>query len=290
MEYPILVMCRVLEVSTSGYYQWRSDMCSKRNAFDFQLTDLIKVLHAESFGSYGARRIARGLKQQGLIINIKRIRRLMRIIGLKGKGAAKKFVTTTQSNHSNPVATNQLARRFTVDIPNTKWVSDITYIWTKEGWLYLAVVIDLFNRMVVGFATSSRIDASLVCLALQKAIAKRAPDKNLLLHSDRGVQYTSQQYRKIIRKHSIVQSMSRKGDCWDNAVCESFFRALKVEAISGCRFESRSHAESIIFNYIEHFYNSKRLHSFLLYKSPIQFEQEALADNYLLTRRSLFLN
>lgn len=283
-------MCRILEVSSSGYYQWRKDEQSPRQADDSRLIDLIRVLHAESFGAYGVRRIVRGLRQQGILVNIKRIRRLMRQIGLKGKGAPKKnkYVVTTDSNHTNPVAPNHLERRFTVEEPNRGWVSDITYIWTEEGWLYLAVVIDLFSRMVVGWATGAKITASLVCLALQKAIARRKPLPGLLFHSDRGVQYTSEQLRQLLDEHGIIQSMSRRANCWDNAVAESFFRSLKVEAIKGYKLNSRIEAERRIYNFIE-FYNNRRSHSFLLYRSPVNWELDVIINPNILAVRQNFL-
>jgi putative transposase len=214
----------------------------------------------------------------------------MRQIGLKGKGEPKKFVVTTNSNHMNPVAENHLNRRFTVDQPNRSWVADITYIWTEEGWLYLAVVIDLFSRMVVGWATGAKITAALVCLALQKAIARRGPPWGLLLHSDRGVQYTSAEYRQLIYEHGILQSMSRKGNCWDNAVSESFFRSLKVEAIKGYKLATREDGERRIFDYIEDFYNNRRIHSFLLYRSPAQWERDVALNPALLLQRQKFIN
>lgn len=279
-------MCRVLQVSTSGYYKWRKDELSTRESDDQRLMDLILVLHAETYGSYGVVRIVRGLRQQGIIVNAKRIRRLMRKLKIKGKGTPKKHIVTTDSNHSNPVADNKLERKFTVNQPNKVWVADITYIWTQEGWLYLAVVIDLFSRKVVGWACSARIDSSLVCLALEMAVHKRNPKPGLLLHSDRGVQYTSEHYLKLVRKYGIVQSMSRKGNCWDNAVAESFFRSLKVEAIHNATLLTKSDAHSVIFNYIEYFYNIKRLHSFLLYKSPIQWEFETSLNPALIDFRN----
>lgn len=282
-------MCRVLEVSASGYYKWREEERSPREADDERLIDLIRVLHAESYGTYGVRRIVSGLKQQGILVNVKRIRRLMRQIGLKGKGEPKRFVVTTDSNHTNPVAENHLARRFTVDQPNRVWVADITYIWTEEGWLYLAVVIDLFSRMVVGWATGAKITASLVCLALQKAVSRRQPPPGLLLHSDRGVQYTSEQYRQLVKPLGVVQSMSRRGNCWDNAVAESFFRSLKVEVIKGCKFHSRIEAERRIYDYIEGFYNTRRAHSFLLYKAPVDWELDVQLNPDILAQRQKFL-
>ena len=288
-EYPIRAMCRVLEVSSSGYYQWRKDLKSPRDADDERLIDLIRVLHAESFGAYGVRRMVRGLKQQGILVNVKRIRRLMRQIGLKGKGEPRRHVITTDSNHSEPVADNLLNRRFTVDEPNRSWVTDITYIWTEEGWVYLAVVIDLYSRMVVGWATGARITASLVCLALQKAIAKRQPPQGLLLHSDRGKQYVSYDYRQLAKKLGMVQSMSRRANCWDNAVAESFFRSLKVEAIYGFKLLTRIDAQKRVFDYIEDFYNNRRVHSFLLYKSPAQWELQVSVNPSLLDSRRKFL-
>lgn len=270
-------MCRVLKASSSGYYKWRVTRNDKELK-DQALLDLIRVLHAESFGSYGVRKIVRTLRHQGIIVNRKRIRRLMKFLGIQGKNAPKKrFTVTTDSNHTNPVAENHLQRQFVQPAPNKAWVSDITYIWTDEGWLYLAVVIDLFSRMVVGWATSAQITASLVCTALEKAIVKRTPLPGLLLHSDQGVQYTSEQYRILTGQYGIIQSMSRKGNCWDNSVAESFFRSLKVEAIKGYTFTTRCDAECRIFSYIEDFYNSRRAHSFLRYLSPLQFEMAGIS-------------
>lgn len=274
-------MCRVLKASSSGYYKWREHKSDKALK-DQALLDLIQVLHAESYGVYGIRKIVRTLRHQGIVVNQKRIRRLMKSLGIQGKNAPKKrFTVTTDSNHTNPVAENYLQRQFVQLAPNKAWVSDITYIWTEEGWLYLAVVIDLFSRMVVGWATSSHITASLVCIALEKAIAKRKPDRGLLLHSDRGVQYTCEQYRLMVGKYGLIQSMSRKGNCWDNSVAESFFRSLKVEAIKGYTFSTRYDAECKIFSYIEDFYNSKRAHSFLRYLSPCQFEIAGISHHRL---------
>jgi transposase InsO family protein len=272
-------MCKVLHCSTSGYYQWCKEKESRRAKEDKHLIDLICVLHKESFGSYGVRRIVRGLRSQGILVNQKRIRRLMQEIGICGKGAPKKkkFITTTDSNHTNPVAPNHLNRQFQVSVPDTAWVTDITYLWTEEGWLYLAVVIDLFSRMVIGWATSASITAELVCLALQKAVIKRNIVPNayeVLLHSDRGVQYTSEVFRQLCERFGITQSMSRKANCWDNAVAESFFRTFKIEAFKGDIFLTRKDAEDRVFMYIESFYNTRRAHSSLFYKSPIQFEAD----------------
>ena len=267
------LQCKVLKVSSAGYYKWRSAAQNDKQLKDQSLIDLIQVLHKESFGAYGIRRIVRELKRQGIIVNQKRIRRLMKFLGIQGKNAPKKrYIATTDSNHTNPIAENHLNRQFVQGAPNIAWVSDITYVWTESGWLYLAVVIDLFSRMVVGWATGAHITASLICLALQKAVVKRNPPSGLLLHSDRGVQYTSEQYRLMVGKYGIIQSMSRRANCWDNSVAESFFRSLKVEALKGYTFHTRGDAESRIFKYIEGFYNQRRAHSFLQYLTPMQFE------------------
>ena len=264
----------MLKVSCAGYYKWRKSFeCSGKQPKDQNLLDLIQVLHKESFGAYGIRRIVRELRRQGIVVNQKRIRRLMKLLGIQGKNAPKKrFTVTTDSNHINPVSENHLNREFFQATPNKVWVSDITYVWTEGGWLYLAVVIDLFSRMVVGWHTSTNITTDLIGMALQKAVVKRKPNPGLLLHSDRGVQYTSEQYRLMTAKYGIKQSMSRRGNCWDNSVAESFFRSLKVEALKGYTFNTRSDAESRIFKYIEDFYNQRRAHSFLQYLSPMQFE------------------
>jgi putative transposase len=268
-------MARVLGVSTSGYYAWRKRKLSPRDELDEQLIPLIKELHTASFGSYGIRRIVRGLLQQGIVVNRKKIRRLMRFLGLKGKGEPKreKYISTTDSNHDNPVADNILNRMFTATEPNRCWVTDITYLWTLDGWVYLAVVIDLFNRQVVGWATSNRIDTALVSLALERAVVKRHPSDGLLLHSDRGVQYTSGRYRALAKSYGMQQSMSRLGNCWDNAVAESFFRSLKVEAIKGEKLITTEDAEAVVFEYIEGYYNKWRIHSSLGYVSPSDFEE-----------------
>jgi transposase InsO family protein len=267
-------MAKVLEVSVSGYYQWRKHERSARDELDEQLIPLIKEVHKSSYESYGVRRIVRHLKHQGIVVNPKRIRRLMRFLGLKGKGEPKrqKFIKTTDSEHSNPVAPNELNREFTLKEPNKCWVSDITYLWTLEGWVYLAVVMDLYNRKVVGWAISESIDTELVSLALERAVVKRNPAPGLLLHSDRGVQYTSISYRALVRSCGMRQSMSRKGNCWDNAVAESFFRSLKVEVIRGLKLTTVKEAETVIFEYIEEYYNNWRVHSSLGYMSPVQYE------------------
>ena len=226
------------------------------------------------------------------MVNQKRIRRLMRELGLQGKGApkSKKFVITTDSRHDNPIAPNHLGRQFTVSEPNRWWVGDITYIWTDEGWAFLAVVIDLFSRKVVGWAIDTKIDAALVIRAFERAIKSRNPGSTLTFHSDRGVQYSSSEFRAVLHRYSVRQSMSRKGNCWDNAVAESFFGSVKTERIKGLDIKSIQHAKNIVFHYIEKFYNTWRQHSFLLKRSPIQWESDTIFDPSLITlRNSLFL-
>lgn len=262
----------MLGASSAGYYKWRSSKDNPKAIEDQYLIDLIRVLHAERFGSYGIRRIVRELRRQEIFVNQKKIRRLMRDIGVKGKGAPRKYISTTDSEHFNPVAENHLEREFQQNFPNRVWVTDITYIWTGEGWLYLAVVVDLYSRAVVGWATSEFVAASLVCMALQKALTRRKPQAGLMLHSDRGIQYTCDEYRALVNRHGLRQSMSRKGNCWDNAVAESFFRSLKVEAIKSYKLLTRRDAELRIFKYIEDFYNVRRAHSSLGYMSPLHFE------------------
>lgn len=282
-------MCQVLGVSTSGYYNWRKEESTAKDEWDDRLKDLIRVLHAKSFGGYGARRIVKGLKQQGIVVNIKKIRRLMRKIGIKGKGTPKKRIITTDSKHDNPVAKNLVDRKFTVDEPNKVWVTDITYIWTEQGWVYLATVIDLFSRMVVGWSVSTAIDVGLISKALQIAYHKRKPPPGLLLHSDRGSQYTSKEYSLLTQKFGMVLSMSRKANCWDNAVAESFFRTIKQELILNNKIASLEEAQNLLFNYIENFYNTCRMHSYLLYRSPLQFESEVKINPQLLIQRQIFL-
>ena len=199
----------------------------------------------------------------------------MRKEGLKARGA-RKFRATTNSKHALPVAANVLERNFNPSAPNQVWASDITYLWTREGWLYLAVFLDLFSRRVVGWAVSKRIDTRLVSMAFLRAIARRSPAPGLLVHSDRGVQYASHEFRQLLSEHAARQSMSRKGNCWDNAVMESFFHSLKVEAIHGLDFQTRKEVEFEVFDYIERFYNPRRRHSKLGYISPMEFEARAM--------------
>lgn len=266
------LMCRVLQVSRSGYYAWLSRPGSYRSWVNRQLVSQIRLVHERSRRLYGSPRVTDELRDQGYVCNEKRVARLMRLHGIRAK-TARKFRVTTDSKHSYPVAPNRLDRRFTVDRPNAVWVSDITYIWTSEGWLYLAGVLDLYSRQVVGWSMSRRVDGELTLSALRQAIARRHPDPGLLHHSDQGKQYAAGEYRKLLSEHGITASMSRTGDCWDNAVMESFFGTLKTEMVFFEKFSNRKEAKTKIFEYIEVYYNRQRRHSTLGSLSPAEFER-----------------
>ena len=233
---------------------------------------MIKQIFEESRGLYGARRIRRKLLQLGKAVSRKRIARLMKATSLYCK-TKRRFKVTTNSKHNRPVSPNLLQRQFNVSRPNQYWVGDITYIPTSKGWLYLATVIDLYSRKVIGWSMSNRMQASLVNDALLMAIWQRKPAKGLVWHTDRGSQYASQSHRDILKEHHIIQSMSRKGDCWDNAVAESFFHTLKTELTHHHKFKNREEAKHVIFEYIEVFYNRIRIHSANNYMSPVDFEK-----------------
>jgi putative transposase len=271
-EFSVRTMCRVLEVTESGYYQWlrrpESDLLRENRA----LLDEIRTIHKMSRGNYGSPKIHRALKRQGREVNHKRVERLMREDGLRAK-RARKFKATTNSKHSLPVAENMLDRQFSVSAPNKVWAGDITYIQTDEGWLYVAVFIDLFSRMVVGWSMAKTMTADLVVNAFDMAIRRRGPTISPLIHTDRGSQYASARFREEIGRFLCEQSMSRKGNCWDNAVAESFFSALKVELVHDRRYHTRQEAKDEVFDYIEAFYNRSRIHSTTEYYSPAEFEE-----------------
>lgn len=264
-------MCRALKVSTSGYYAWRSRPESKSSRSNRVLLVEIKATYKQRKKRYGSPRIYRDLKAQGIKCGENRVARLMRKHGIRAK-QARKFKATTDAKHEMPVAENHLDRQFDVDRPNAVWVSDITYVWTREGWLYLAVVIDLFSRQVVGWCVRSDLDRALVLEALSGALRQRKPSAALIHHSDRGSQYASSDYQRMLAQAGILCSMSRKGNCWDNAPAESFFASLKAELVHGRQFHTRAEARSELFEYIEVWYNRQRLHSSLGYLSPVQYE------------------
>ena len=272
--YPVRALCRALGVSPSGYYAWRTRPLSAHAHGDRRLRHAIRVVHAETKGAYGSPRILRELRGQGHTVGRNRIIRLMRAEGLVAR-RRRRFRLTTQSDHAWPVAPNRVRRCFTSQAPNRLWAADVTYLDTAEGWLYLAVILDLFSRRVVGWATRPTLHAELTCAALYLALGRRQPAAGLIHHSDRGLQYASAAYQGLLRAHGILGSMSRAGDCWDNAVVESFFSTLKQE-LAPARWPTRATAAHAIAEYIEGFYNPRRLHSSLSYTAPNRFEAAAV--------------
>lgn len=264
-------MCIFLRVSRSSYYKWLDPAITIREEQDADLTEDIKQIFEESRGLYGTRRIRKCLRKLGKFVGRRRISRLMKAAHLYCK-TNRKFKVTTNSKHNHPVSPNLLQRQFNVSRPDQYWVGDITYIPTCKGWLYLATVIDLYSRQVVGWSMSGRMHAKLVNDALLMAIWKRKPARGLIWHTDQGSQYASRSHRALLKDHGIIQSMSRKGNCWDNAVAESFFHTLKTELTHHHKFKDREEAKHVIFEYIEVFYNRIRSHSANNYKSPVEFE------------------
>ena len=274
VAFPVARMCRVLGVSPSGYYACKSRPPSKRVADDARIGAEVAAAHKTSRGIYGSPRVHRELQARGVKIGKKRVERLMNEKGLRGR-SKQRFVCTTDSKHDDPIAPNILERKFETTGPNEAWVGDVTYIATAQGWLFLAVLLDLFSRRVVGWATSDTNDRTLALAALDHALRSRQPRAGLVHHTDRGSPYASDDYRSALAKRGIVASMSRKGDCWDNAVAESFFATLRAELVDDERYPSRRGAERSIGEYIDSFYNTDRLHSHLDYVSPIEFELKA---------------
>ena len=270
-EFGTRTMCRVLQVSRSGYYESLKRLPSSHSIEDDKIRRQVKAAFKAGRKNYGTRRIKDAIKKQETRVSRRRIGRLMREEDLRVQ-TKRKFKVTTDSNHDKPIAPNLLKREFTVGTPDTVYVGDITYIPTREGWLYLAVVIDLFSRAVVGWSMDSRITAGLVNGAMLMALWKRNPAKGLVSHSDRGSQYASDSHRKLLANHGFKASMSKKGDCWDNAVAESFFHTLKIELVHHCDYETRDDARASIFEYIEVFYNRQRTHSANGYEAPLVFE------------------
>ena len=271
-QYPVTLLCQTLQVTRSGYYAWRQCPESRRTQEDQRLLVHIKTAHAASKQTYGSPRIHAALRQQGERCGKHRVARVMRQHGIVAK-QRRKFRVTTNSRHDLPVAANVLDRQFTPTAPNQVWMSDITYLPTGEGWLYLATVMDLAFRGIVGWAMSDRIDRTLACDALTVALRRRRPAPGLLHHSDRGSQYASADYQALLTRHGVVPSMSRKGNCWDNAPMESFFHSLKVEWLHDRTFRTRAEARQAIFTFIEVWYNRQRLHSALGYRSPETYER-----------------
>lgn len=270
------VTCRMLNVTRSGYYAWHDRPASNRAQRRAAVTERIRRVYDESRGTYGSPRVTVELKDQGVHVSENTVARYMRAAGI-GVTAAKRFQPrTTDADHPHPVAPNVLDRDFTAAAPDRKWAADLTYVWTDEGWLYLSVVIDLFSRKVVGWSMSENLKAQGVAEALTMAIARRKPDgaAGLLHHSDRGVQYACEPYRSLLDEHGIARSMSRPGNCYDNAMTESFFGTLKTELVHRTRYRTRTQARSSIFQWIECWYNRRRRHSSLGYLSPEAFEAQ----------------
>jgi transposase InsO family protein len=273
---PIARLCRLMGVSRTGFLQWRCRKPSNRDRANQSLDARVAILHAESRRSYGRIRITRRLHQQGIAVGQERVRKSLCRQGLRSV-YRRKYRVTTDSDHCKSVAANVLDRRFEGWSVNRAWTADITYLATDEGWLYLAAILDLGTRRLVGWGMSERINAKLVCDALQMAYWRRRPAAGLLMHSDRGIQYASHEYRKLLKQFKMTQSMSRKGNCWDNAPMESFFKSLKVERIYQLRYTSRAQARLDVVNWIEGFYNLERLHSAIDYRSPADLENSLQA-------------
>jgi transposase InsO family protein len=272
--WPIDLMCRVLGVKRNGYYRYHRRSRDQEDDSESQgLLNCVKEIDVASDHNYGSRRMQKALNERGYTVGRYKARSLMKEVGVQVR-YRKKYKVTTQSDHAQPVFDNVLDRQFEVDRPDQVYVSDITYIWTQQGWLYLAVVIDLFSRKVVGWSMSTRMTAQLVCDALTMAIWQRRPEPGLIHHSDPGSQYACHAFRRLLATHGFQGSMSRKGNCWDNAVAESFFGSLKRERVQWRHYQTRQEAQQDILNYIAMFYNPYRLHSYLDYKSPNQYEAE----------------
>ena len=271
-------MCRALGVSQSAYYSWRNAPPTKRALEDERLQTLIFATHKEHRQVYGSPRMTAELKAQGEQVGRRRVARLMRENRISGL-QKRRWRRTTDSRHKLPVAKNLLGRNFCADAPNQVWVGDITYVWTAEGWAYVAIVIDLFSRKVVGWALRKSLSRELAISALNKALTMRRPPQQLVHHTDRGCQYASRDYRRLLASHGLIQSMSGAGNCYDNAACESFFASLKKELVHRESYATRTEAYDSISDYIDNFYNPIRRHSALNYRSPV--EHESSSENQL---------
>ena len=271
-EYPVEFMSEVLNVSTSGYYAWRRRDNSRKEGRELRLLRAIEDIHKSSRATYGSPRILNQLVGMGHKVGKTKVERTMKKHGIRAK-TKRKFRVTTDSKHNLPVAPNLLERNFSPEKPNQTWASDITYVWTREGWLFLAVIVDLFSRQVVGWSLDKTMTKELVCSALRQACFRRQPGTGLVFHSDRGSQYCSKEFRRQLKQYQMLQSQSRRANCWDNACVESFFHTLKTEMIYHEDFQTREQARSAIFEWVEAFYNRQRIHSTLGYKSPVDFER-----------------
>jgi transposase InsO family protein len=275
VAFPVAVLCRVLEVSRSGFYDYLTEPETPKERRDASLAARTRAVFVEHKGRYGSPRVCRELRERGDIVNEKKVAEVMRQLRLVAR-PKKRFRVTTDSKHEDPIAPNLLQRDFTAKAPNEAWVTDVTAIWTRGGWVFLAAIVDLFARRVVGWATSTRNDTALALDAFHAALATRRPLPGLVHHSDRGSPYASDDYRRALTRAGAIASMSRKGDCWDNAVAESFFATLKTEAFGGDVPADPDDATRIVGEYIDGYYNTNRRHSFIDYESPIQFELKSM--------------
>jgi transposase InsO family protein len=275
-QFSVTRMCRQLGVSRTGYCQWRTRAPSERSMANAVLDAQVAAMHADSQRSYGRPRIVRGLRGRGIQVSHERVRNSLKRQDLRPV-YKRPYRVTTDSAHDKPIAPNELDRRVDGWRINQAWVADITYIATGEGWLYLACVMDLASRRIVGWSMSERIKADLVCQALKSAYWRRKPTAGLIMHSDRGSQYASDSHRQLIKDYGMIQSMSRRANCWDNAAMESFFKTLKVERTHRLRYDTRALAKLDIVDWIEGFYNHRRMHSSIGYKTPVKFESSLLA-------------
>jgi len=273
-EFPVQALCVALQVRRSGYYRWLNRVPGPRHCSNERLLRSIRQAHQQSRATYGSPRIARFLKQQKIVCSRKRVARLMRLHGIRAKQKRPFRPRTTHSRHSEAIAPNRLKSRPAPTRPNQAWVADITYVWTATGWVYLAAVMDLCSRKIVGWSISPSLETSLVKEALEQALVVRRPTPGLLHHSDRGVQYASSVFQALLLNHKILPSMSAKGNCYDNAAMEAFWSTLKSEWLHDQHFQDLPQARLAIFDYIETFYNPRRLHSALGYQSPVEFEQQ----------------
>ena len=277
VRYSIQKMALTLKVSPSSYYAWLNRKPGQHELRDAELLLEIKQIFEEKRKLYGSPRIYKVLRRTNNICSRKRVARLMRENGLVAR-QKRKFRVTTDSSHDFPVSPNLLKRNFSVNSPNRIWVSDISYIWTDEGWLYLCIILDLFSRLAVGWAIDSHIKSELAIKALDMAVTHREPDEGLVFHSDRGVQYASKDFREKLKSYKMIQSMSRKGNCWDNACAESFFSTLKIEEVFQKKYKTREDARRSVFEYIAVYYNRERSHSFLDYRSPVEYEESQIKE------------
>ncbi len=276
-DYPLWLMCKVLRVSRAGYYHWNKRITSCSYLEERRLLEIIRYYYNRSRGTYGLPRIYAAIRKEGLKVNKKRIARIMRANNIRAK-TKKRFKVTTRQNSRTKASENMLKGNFSSERENRIWTSDITYLWTSEGWLYLAVIMDVYSRKIVGWSLGSSLSKQLVVKALIMAIVHRKPEAGIIFHSDRGSQYTSNSVRNLLKSYQMIQSMSSSGNCYDNAITESFFHTLKIELIFWNRYQNREQAKRSIFEYIEVFYNRERLHSSIGYLSPVEFEMKRRKD------------